>query len=205
MQTTITPFTLAAWKAERTPGVRRRQFGWLGTSPDFGDIRVIWPALPHIDSHIATEVHGGSIPAALYEVRGLHVELMDMPTLNRAELRVGDGRVQMRRNRWASTRRGRSLRMTYLGDGYRLTAIDRRSYTLTREAGAEDPGSTIKVRQAGTGKNKRITVEASGRVLPADVSLAVLFAGVDRAVLTKRGAVRATFSRLFGFWAETYS
>ncbi|MFJ2113759.1 MULTISPECIES: hypothetical protein [unclassified Streptomyces] len=48
-------------------------------------------------------------------------------------------------------------------------------------------------------------MRATGRVLPADVSLAALFSGVDRSVLTRRGAVRAGFSRIFNFWAESQS
>ncbi|MEJ8634616.1 hypothetical protein [Streptomyces sp. MS2.AVA.5] len=53
------------------------------------------------------------------------------------------------------------------------------------------------------GNGRKVTVHAAGRVLPADVSLAVLFCGVDRSVLTRRGAVRAGISRIFQFWAES--
>ncbi|MEU3820859.1 hypothetical protein AB0E74_14720 [Streptomyces sp. NPDC030392] len=205
MHTTITPFTLTAWKKERAPGGRRRQFGWIGISPEFGEIHVVWPALPHIDSVLVTEVRGGAIPAATFEVRGLHVELLPMPSLNRATLRVDDTPVPMRRNRWGYTRRGRSLRLTYQGATYRLTAINRHAYTLTREPADGTPGAVITARQSGRGKNKKITVHADGLVQPADLSMATLFAGVERAVLTKRGAVRAACTRMFDFWTETYS
>ncbi|WP_190123360.1 hypothetical protein [Streptomyces inusitatus] len=144
-----------------------------------------------------------TVIVATFETRGLHTEVVSMPTGNRATLRVGDGLVRMSRNRWAPTHWGRSLHMTYLGDAYRLTAINRRAYRLSRQPDAEDPGSVITMRRSGLGSGKRVTVQAAGsRVLPSDVSLAVLFCGVDRAVLTRRGAVRAGFSRIFNFWAE---
>lgn len=95
--------------------------------------------------------------------------------------------------------------VTYLGDAYRLTAINRRAYKLSRQPDAEDPGVVITVRQSGLGRGRKVTVQAAGRVLPADVSLAALFSGVDRSVLTRRGAVRAGFSRIFNFWAESQS
>lgn len=126
-----------------------------------------------------------------------------MPTLNRSTLRVGDALVRMHRNRWAPTHRGRSLHMTYLGDAYRLTAIDRRAYDLFRQPDSDDPGAVIRVRQSGIGSGRKVTVRATGRVLPGDVSLAAVFSGVDRSVLTRRGAVRAGLSRIFGFWAES--
>ncbi|MEV5441793.1 hypothetical protein AB0N23_04495 [Streptomyces sp. NPDC052644] len=205
MHQAISPFTLAAWKKDRTLEARQRQFGWIGTSPEFGDIHVIWPALPHIDSVLVTEVRGGAIPTAAFEVRGMHVELMSMPSLNRATLRVDDTLVPMRRNRWGYTRRGRSLRLTYQGATYRLTAVNRHAYTLTREPADGTPGAVITARQSGVGKNKKVTVQASGPVQAGDVTLAVLFAGIDRATLTKRGVIRAAFTRLFDFWGETYS
>lgn len=205
MHTAISPFTLAAWKKDKVPEGRQRQFGWIGASPEFGDIHVVWPALPHIDSVLVTEVRGVAIPTAVFEVRGMHAELMSMPSLNRATLRVNDTPVPMRRNRWGVTRRGRSLRLTYQGGPYRLSAINRHAYTLTREPADGAPGAVITVRQSGMGKNKKVTVQASGPVQAGDLTLAILFTGIDRATLTKRGVVRATFSRLFNFWGETYS
>ncbi|MFF8291135.1 hypothetical protein ACF068_18175 [Streptomyces sp. NPDC016309] len=201
MHTTISPFTLTHWR-ERKKG-ERTQWGWQGTSPEFGDIRVVHPARPFAPEKIVTEVSGGLIPTATFEARGLHTEGMTRPSLNRAVLRVGDGHVRMSRNRWGMTHRGRSLHLTYLGDGYRLTAVDRRSYTLSRVADAEDPGVVITVRQSGRGRSRRMTVQAEGRVLHADIALAALFCGVDRSVLTRRGAVRAGFSRVFDLWAES--
>ncbi|GAA4916610.1 hypothetical protein ACFPM3_21380 [Streptomyces coeruleoprunus] len=201
MHTTITPFTLTHWK-ERRRG-EPTQWGWQGTSPEFGDIRVVHPAAPHRRERVVTEVRGGLIPTGTFEARGIHTEGMSRPSLNRATLRLGDGLVQLSRNRWALTHGGRSLRMRYLGDDYRLTAIDRKSYTLSRIADGEDPGVVLTVRQSGRGKSKRMTVQAAGRVLHADIALAALFAGVDRSVLTRRGAVRAGFSRIFDLWAES--
>ncbi|MEV6783797.1 hypothetical protein [Streptomyces sp. NPDC051098] len=166
-------------------------------------MRVVFPAGPDVPNAIVTEVGGSLIPTATFENRGVHTDVVSMPTLNRATLRVGDGLVRMSRNRWAPTHRGRCLHMRYLGDTYRLTAIDRRAYTLSRQADAEDPGVVVTVRQSGLGNGRKATVQAAGRVLPADVSLAVLFAGVDRSVLTRRGAVRAGISRVFQLWAES--
>ncbi|MFB8024859.1 hypothetical protein ACFQ6U_07985 [Streptomyces sp. NPDC056465] len=201
MHTTISPFTLARWKERQPGGVTRS--GWRGTSAELGDIQVVYPAGRDAPDAVSAEVRGGLIPTAVFETRGPHVDLVSMPTLNRSTLRVGDGLVHMSRNRWAPTHRGRALRMTYLGDSYRLRAISRRAYELSRRPDPEDPGSVVTVRQAGLGSGRRVTVRAAGRVLPADVCLAVLFTGVDRSVLTRRGAVRAGVSRALGFWAES--
>ncbi|MFJ8887810.1 hypothetical protein ACIRJR_31005 [Streptomyces sp. NPDC102402] len=200
MHTTISPFTLARWKEKQSHG--RPKSGWQGTSPEFGDIRVVLPAGRDMPNTLVTEVRGGLIPPAAFEARGVHTEVLSLPTLNRSTLRVGDALVRMERNRWAPGHRGRSLRMTYLGDSYRLMAVGRRAYELSRQCDSEDPGAVIAVRQSGRGKGRKVTVRATGRVLPADVTLAVLFAGVDRSVLTRRGAVRAGMSRIFNLWAE---
>ncbi|MEU1216221.1 hypothetical protein ABZ424_28220 [Streptomyces sp. NPDC005790] len=201
MHTTISPFALTYWKERQPVGLKK--FGWQGTSAEFGDIRVVYPAGKDMPNVMVTEVRGGLIPTAVFETRGVHTEVVSMPTINRSTLRVGDGLVRMDRNRWAPTHRGRSLHMTYLGDSYRLTAINRRAYTLSRQADSEDPGSVITVRQSGLGSGRKMTVQAAGRVLPVDVTLAALFTGVDRSVLTRRGAVRAAVSRTFNFWAES--
>ncbi|GGQ03276.1 hypothetical protein [Streptomyces roseolilacinus] len=202
MHTTLTPFALVHWKSERTPG-EPRQSGWIGTSPEFGDVRVVWPALPHASNAVVAEVSGGGLPTARFETRGLLSDLVSQPTLNQATCRV-DGRfVAMERNRWALTHRGRALRMRYLGDDYRLTALGKRAYRLERLPDDEDPGVVVTAHQTGIGGGRRVTLRAAGRVLPADLALAALFAGVDRSVLTRRGAVRAGFKRMFSFWAET--
>ncbi|AXG77892.1 hypothetical protein [Streptomyces paludis] len=203
MHTTISPFTLAFTKEKQPSG--RPVFGRQGTSPEFGDIRVAYPTGRGASSAVATEVRGGRIPTAVFETRGVHKDVVVMPTLNGSTLRVDGGHVRMSRNRWALTHRGRSLRLTYLGDAYRLTAINRRAYKLSRQPDGEDPGVVITVRQSGRGSGRKVTVQAAGRALPADISLAALFSGVDRSVLTRRGAVRAGFSRIFNFWAETQS
>ncbi|MCQ0023020.1 hypothetical protein M4914_08710 [Streptomyces somaliensis DSM 40738] len=200
MHTTISPFTFAHEK-RREPG-GRPQYGWRGASPEFGEIRVVWPALPHVSGAIVTEAGGDNIPTATFETRGLLSDLVSMPTLNRATCRVGGRLVGLDRRRWALTRRGRSLRLRHLGDDYRLTAVGKHAYRLTRLADDEDPGVAVTVRRSGIAGGRRLTVRATGRVLPADLALAVLFAGVDRSVLTRRGAVRAGFKRVFGFWAE---
>ncbi|MFJ8863726.1 hypothetical protein ACIRD8_35600 [Streptomyces sp. NPDC102451] len=201
MHTTISPFTLTHWKEKQPHG--RTKFGWQGISPELGDVRVVYPAGRDVPNALVTEVRGGLIPLATFETRGLHTEVAPMPTLNRSTLRVGDASVRMNRNRWAPTHRGRSLHMTYLGDSYRLAALNRRAYELSRQPDSEDPGAVIVVRQSGMGSGRKITVQARGCVLPADVSLAVLFSGVDRSVLTRRGALRAGLSRIFNFWAES--
>ncbi|MFD9539436.1 hypothetical protein [Streptomyces sp. NPDC060022] len=203
MHTTIGPFVLAYFKEKQPHG--RTKFGWQGTSPEFGDIRVVYPAGRDMTNALVTEVRGGLIPASTFETRGAHTDVAPMPTLNRSTLRVGDALVRMHRNRWAPTHRGRSLHMTYLGDSYRLTAINRRAYELSRQPDSEGPGAVVRVRQSGVGSGRRVTVQATGRVLPGDVALAALFAGVDRSVLTRRGAVRAGLSRIFNFWAESQS
>ncbi|MFJ6696518.1 hypothetical protein ACIQM4_10645 [Streptomyces sp. NPDC091272] len=203
MHTTISPFTLAPWK-EKQPGGRTSS-GWQGTSAEFGEIRVACPAGPNVSNSISTEASGGQIPRTRFETRGLHTETALRPTLNGSTLRVGDALVRMDRNRWAPTHRGRSLRMTYLGDSYRLTALGRRAYELSRSADSEDPGALITVRQTGLAGGRRVTVRATGRVLAADIALAVLFCEVDRSVLTRRGAVRAGMRRIFFFWTESQS
>ncbi|MET7364542.1 hypothetical protein ABZS61_01710 [Streptomyces sp. NPDC005566] len=203
MHTTISPFSLARLKEKQPHG--RTKFGWQGTSPEFGDIRVVYPAGRDMTNVLVSEVRGGLIPTSTFETRGAHTEVASMPTLNRSTLRVGDALVRMHRNRWAATHRGRSLHMTCLGDSYRLTAIDRRTYELFRQPDSDDPGATVRVRQSGVGSGRKVTVRATGRVLPGDVSLATVFSGVDRSVLTRRGAVRAGLSRIFGFWAESHS
>ncbi|WP_374982874.1 hypothetical protein [Streptomyces fradiae] len=201
MHTAITPFALVRWKSPRTPG-EPRQSGWAGTSPEFGDIRVVWPALPHATGAVAAEVTGGRLPAARFETRGLHADLVSRPTLNGAACRV-DGRfVAMERARWAVTHRGRALRMRYLGDDYRLTALGKHAYRLERLRDDEDPGVVVTAHETGMGSGRRVTLRAAGRVLAADLALAALFAGVDRSVLTRRGAVRAGIRRVFDFWAE---
>ncbi|WP_405795669.1 hypothetical protein [Streptomyces sp. NBC_01506] len=199
MHTTLSPFTLAFWKEKQPVGLTKR--GWQGTSAEFGDIRVVYPAGPdRRDDAIVTAVEGALIPTATFETRGIHTEVVFMPTLNGATLRVGDEVVRLSRNRWAPTHRGRSLRMTYLGDAYRLTAINRWAFTVSRRPGAGDPGVVVTVRQSGRGKGRKATLQAAGRVLPVDVCLAALFCGVNRSVLTKFGAVRAGFSRIINFW-----
>jgi hypothetical protein len=200
MHTTISPFTLAPWKEKQPDG--RNRSGWQGTSPEFGDIRVRYPAGPNVSRSLTTEASGGQLPLTRFETRGLHAEAAFKPTLNGSTLRVGGALVRMDRNRWAPTHRGRSLRMTYLGDSYRLTALNRRAYELSRQPDSEDPGVRITVRQSGLAGGRRLTVRATGRVLAADVSLAVVFAEVDRSVLTRRGAVRAGLRRILFFWSE---
>lgn len=89
MHTTMSPFTLAYWKEK--PPVGLKKFGWQGTSAEFGDIRVVYPAGRDMPDTIVTEVRGGLIPTATFETRGLHAGTVSMPTLNRSTLRVGTG------------------------------------------------------------------------------------------------------------------
>ncbi|MFD5703960.1 hypothetical protein [Streptomyces lasiicapitis] len=194
MHTATAPFTLHYWK-QRDKGAKR-QYGWQGTSEEFGDIKVTNQYQSHHES-LTTEVRGGSIPTATFESRGIHTAAMSRPSLNRSTLRVGDAHVYMTRNRLGVTHRGRSLILKYGGDKYQLTAINRRAYVLRREADDEDPGVIVTVRETGLGSRKKFTITIAKRAVGADIALAALFAGVDRATLTRRGAVRAGISRVF--------
>ncbi|MFD0414889.1 hypothetical protein [Streptomyces sp. NPDC127108] len=193
MHTTTASFTLHHWK-QRENG--KREFGWQGTSEEFGDIKVTNRRQSHHES-LTAEVRGGFIPTATLESRGIHTEVMMRPSLNRATLRVGDAHVYMTRNRLGLTHRGRSLILKYAGDKYRLAAINRRAYVLRREADDEDSGVIITVRETGLGSRKKFTISVEKRAVGADIALAALFVGVDRATLTRRGAVRAGISRVF--------
>jgi hypothetical protein len=200
MHTTTAPFAMHAWKEGNR---HERRSGWQGTSPEFGDIKVTCPLPRNNPEVVISEVRGGLVPTATFESRGIHTQAVILPTLNRATLRVGDAMVYMTRNRWGVTHRGRSLHLKYGGDRYRLWAINGREFVLSREADDEDPGVTLTVKQSGHGKRRQLSVSVRGRAVAADISLATLFAGVDRATLTRRGAVRAAFSRVFGLYAES--
>ncbi|MER5713103.1 hypothetical protein AB0B13_17550 [Streptomyces sp. NPDC042898] len=199
MHTAVTPFTLRPWREGK--GYERRA-GWRGASAEFGEITVEAPLRQTVQEVIVSELRGGLVPPASYETRGIHTETVRLPTLNRATLRVGDAHVSMTRNRLGATARQRALQLRYGGDHYRLWARDRRSWVLARAADAEDPGVTVSVRGAGRGSRRRLDVTVAGRAGAADLSLALIFAGVDRAALTRGGAVRAGFSRVGRLWAE---
>ncbi|WP_282696389.1 hypothetical protein [Streptomyces sp. CC208A] len=199
MHTTVTPFALRPWREGRGYG---RRTGWRGTSAEFGEVTVEAPLRRTLPEVIGSELRGGLLPEASYEARGVHTDLVGLPTLNRATLRLGGALVAMERNRLGVTARQRGLRLRYGGDDYRLWAENRRSWTLAREADAEDPGVRVRVRGAGRGGRRRLEVTVTGRAVGADLSLALVFAGVDRAALTRGGAVRAAFSRLTRLWAE---
>ncbi|MFE2555580.1 hypothetical protein ACFXGT_06010 [Streptomyces sp. NPDC059352] len=196
MHTTVTPFTLHPWREGK--GYERRA-GWRGASVEFGEITVEAPLRRTVPEVVMSELRGGLIPPASYETRGVHTEVIRLPTLNRATLRVGDAHVYVSRNRFGATARQRGLNLRYGGDRYRLWAVNRRSWVLAREADAEDPGVTVSVR----GKRRQLDVAVAGRAGAADLSLALIFAGVDRAALTRGGAVRAGFSRVTQLWAES--
>lgn len=72
-----------------------------------------------------------------------------------------------------------------------------------READNQDRGVTVKVKESGMAKWKRVDVSVTGRALGADIALALVFAGVDRSVLTRRGAMRAGLSRVFHVAADS--
>lgn len=199
MHATTAPFTLRVWKEGE--GYERRT-GWHGTSTEFGEITVLHPKAAFADT-LTSEVRGGRVPSARFSASGLHTQVMTRPSLNGARLTVADATVYMTRNRWALTHRGRSLRLRCMGDSYRLTAVGRKEYELTRERDSEDPGATVRVRQSGMGKGRRLTISVTGLALGTDITLAALFGAVDRAVLTRRGAVRAGLARAFGFYGES--
>ncbi|MFF5423636.1 MULTISPECIES: hypothetical protein [unclassified Streptomyces] len=199
MHSAVTPFTLRPWREGK--GYERRS-GWRGVSAEFGEITVEAPLRQTVPEVVVSELRGGLLPPASYEARGIHTEVIRLPTLNRATLRVGDALVSLERNRFGATARQRGLRMRYGGDRYLLRAVDRRSWHLARAADAEDPGVAVSVRGAGRGARRRLEVSVAGRAVAADLSLALIFAGVDRAALTRGGAVRAGLSRVTRLWAE---
>lgn len=200
MHTTVTPFTLRRWREGK--GYERKA-GWRGASAEFGEITVEAPLRQTVQGLVVSELRGGLIPPASYETRGIHTDTIRLPTLNRATLRVGDALVSLTRNRIGATARQRALQLRYGGDHYRLWARDRRSWVMERAADAEDPGVTVSVRGAGRGSRRRFDVTVTGRAAAADLSLALIFAGVDRAALTRGGAVRAGLSRVSQLWAES--
>ncbi|WP_411105648.1 hypothetical protein [Streptomyces sp. cmx-4-9] len=200
MHTQSTPFALRPWQGGEKNELRR--VGWQGQSAEWGDVTVA--SLPHPQDDVrATEAVGGHIPRAVFESRGIQVTITERPTLNGATLRVGDAVVYLRRNRWGATHRGRALHMKHAGDRYRLWAVDRREYVLMREADNQDRGVTIRVKESGIAKWKRIDVSMTGRAVGADIALALVFTGVDRSALTRRGALRAGFSRVFHVAADS--
>ncbi|MER5736128.1 MULTISPECIES: hypothetical protein [unclassified Streptomyces] len=202
MHTTVTPFTLRPWREGKGYG---RRSGWRGTSAEFGEVTVEAPLRQTVPETIVSELRGGLLPEASYETRGVHTDLIRLPTLNRATLRLGGALVRMERNRFGVTARQRGLRLRYGGDDYRLWARGGRSWTLARRADAEDAGVRVTVRGAGRLGGRRLEVTVTGRALAADLALALVFAGVDRAALTRGGSVRAAFSRVTRLWAEVRS
>ncbi|MFF5919371.1 hypothetical protein ACFY8C_13580 [Streptomyces flavochromogenes] len=199
MHTQVSPFELHAWKE----GNRHNySAGWKGVSPEFGEITLTAP-LPRTNPEtLVSEVRGGLLPVASFEARGMHAEGLKLPTLNRSTLRVGDRMVYVSRNRFGATLDQRALEMKYAGDQYRLAALDKNAYVLTREPDDEDPGVRMTVRETGRGKNRRLSVRVEGRAEGGDLALGLIFAGVDRSTLTRIGAVKAGISRVTHFWTE---
>ncbi|MFE9457780.1 hypothetical protein [Streptomyces californicus] len=200
MHTAVGEFTLEFWKEGRT---HERRSGLRGTVPGFGEVVLTAPLpIEHTPGSLVSEVRGPSIPTAVFETRGIHTEATDLPTLNGSTLRVGDALVYLRRNRFGLTHRARALRFRYGGDQYLLRAMNRKRFVLVRRADDEDPGVALTAKLSGFG-GRRLTVRTTGRAVAADISLAVLFAGVDRAPLTRSGAVRAALGRSTRLFAES--
>ncbi|MBT2899039.1 hypothetical protein [Streptomyces sp. McG3] len=199
--TSTAPFTLAFWKEGRT---HEQRAGYRGTAAEFGEI-VLTAPLPrkYTPDRVVSEVRGPSVPTAVFETRGIHTEAAGLPTLNRSVLRVGDALVHLRRNRFGPTRRARALHFRYGGDHYRLRAVNRKQFVLTRRADDEDPGVSLTAKQSGLGGGRKLVVRATGRAVAADIVLVTLFAGVDRAPLTRSGAVRAALGRSTRLFAES--
>ncbi|MFE4535076.1 hypothetical protein ACFRKB_08330 [Streptomyces scopuliridis] len=203
MHTATAPITLEFWEDGRA---HERRTGYRGMSAEFGEIVLTCPLPRHATpGSVVSEVRGTLIPTATIETRGIHTEAADLPTLNLATLRVGDAMVSLRRNRFGATRKARALHLRYGGDHYRLWAVNRKQYVLRREADNEDPGVSVTARQSGIGAGKRVVVRVTGRAVAADIALVALFAGVDRAPLTRGGAVRAAFARSTRLFAESQS
>ncbi|MFG2767754.1 hypothetical protein [Streptomyces rubiginosohelvolus] len=201
MHTAIGPFTLEFWKEGRT---HERRSGLRGTVPGFGEVVLTAPLpLKHTPGSMVSEVRGPSIPTAVFETRGIHTDATDLPTLNGSTLRVGDAMVHLRRNRFGLTLRARALHFRYGGDHYRLRAVSRKRFVLTRRADDEDPGVALTAKQSGLGGGRKLVVRTTGRAVAADIALVALFAGVDRAPLTRGGAVRAALGRSARLLAES--
>ncbi|MFC9384933.1 hypothetical protein [Streptomyces venezuelae] len=200
MHTQPSPFELHAWKEGNR---HNHSAGWKGVSPEFGEITLTCP-LPRTSAEsIVSELRGGLLPTTSFETRGAHAEGLVLPALNRSTLRVGDRMVYVSRNRFGATLEQRALALRYAGDHYRLAALDKRGYVLSRAADDEDPGVTVTVRESGRGRNRRLTVRTAGRAEGGDLALALIFAGVDRSALTRIGAVKAGLSRVTHFWTES--
>ncbi|MFE0424784.1 hypothetical protein [Streptomyces sp. NPDC058953] len=198
MHTATTPFRLDRYR-RKDGGPEPDERGWQGASAEFGVITVsVGAGNGHDEYRMFTRSGGGSIPTAVFEVRGFHVAHLFRPTLNRAVLRVGDRTAALSRNRLGITHRGRALRITHAGDHYRLRAVNRKHFVLTRRGDDEDPGTTIRVKESGFASGRHVAVTVEGRAEGADIAIAAVFTGVDRANLTRRGAFRAVFSRAFG-------
>ncbi|MFF8984303.1 hypothetical protein ACF08E_13070 [Streptomyces globisporus] len=73
--------------------------------------------------------------------------------------------------------------------------MSRKRFVLTRRADDEDPGVALMAKQSGLGGGRRLVVRTTGRAAAAGIALDALFAGVDRAPLTRGGAVRAAPGR----------
>ncbi|MER6094498.1 hypothetical protein ABT154_01250 [Streptomyces sp. NPDC001728] len=200
MHTAVSPFVLQPWQE----GDRHaRRAGWRGVSREFGEITLTCPLPRTAPETVVSEARGGLIPVVTFEARGVHTDGIRLPTLNRSTLRVGDRMVCMTRNRWGATAARRALALRYAGDRYRLSALDKRAYVLTREPDEEDPGLTVTVRASGRGRKRQLAVRVGGRAEGGDLALALVFAGVDRSALTRMGAVRAGVSRITDLWAES--
>ncbi|MGW6289795.1 hypothetical protein [Streptomyces sp. NPDC055107] len=81
--------------------------------------------------------------------------------------------------------------------------MNRKRFVLTRRADDEDPGASLTAKLSGLGGGRRPAVRATGRAVAADIVLVTLFAGVDRAPLTRSGAVRAALGRSTRLLAES--
>ncbi|MFD4175689.1 hypothetical protein [Streptomyces anulatus] len=106
-------------------------------------------------------------------------------------------------DRFGLTRRARALHFRHGGDHYLLRAVNRKQFVLVRRADDEDPGVSLTAKLSGIGGGKRLVVRAVGRAVAADIVLVTLFAGVDRAPLTRSGAVRAALGRSTRLFAES--
>ncbi len=167
----------------------RRALHWSTVSEAFGDIRVRYPADIRPATGTGARAEGSVIPTALMISWSI---FEDKPRLTGARLWIDGREVTMRRSRWAVSRKRRALRLTYDGTAYRCTAVSRKRYVLTR------PGLAITVTDSGIGpKRRRLQVVIDGAAEPVDVSLAVLFSGVNRSHLTLGGAFRAACATLF--------
>ncbi|MFE2942709.1 hypothetical protein ACFXKG_27190 [Streptomyces sp. NPDC059255] len=181
-----TTFRLEPWET-RNGQRATHQFGWRGDSEDFGEVVVTYPVARQ-NLTVLVGAKGDRIPETWFEGFGEGKS----PSLSLMKLRIGTTPVTVKRRGWALTKRGRALRFEHDGRKYTCVAVRRgKDYLVSHD------GVRIKVASKGTGGRKHLTVDVDGTAEPVDISLAVIFSGVNRANLTLGGAIKSAVARFF--------